>query len=117
MPAKAGIHPSATAMVAAWTPAFAGVTTRAGLGIRMDPVLGWHSWPRRPGLYHNDTVERDGAAGGFGMNHLDFARKQRAWERFFATGEIDHEVVLPEVAKSWQRCRDAHLDPHAPKAP
>ena len=51
------------------------------------------------------------------MNHLDFARKQRAWERFFATGEIDHEVVLPEVAKSWQRCRDAHLDPHAPKAP
>jgi sigma-54 dependent transcriptional regulator, acetoin dehydrogenase operon transcriptional activator AcoR len=48
---------------------------------------------------------------------LEFERRYRAWERFFASGEIDAEVVRPEVAQSWRRCRDLGLDPCAPKRP
>ena len=49
------------------------------------------------------------------MGNPDFERRRRAWERFFATGEGDGSEVRDIVARSWRRCRDAGLDPHAPK--
>ena len=51
------------------------------------------------------------------MGNHQFDRGYRAWERFFATGEIETAVVSGVVARSWQRCREAGLDPHAPKVP
>src|SRR5262249_15541522 len=47
----------------------------------------------------------------------ELERRFRAWERFFASGEIDSKIVRPEIARSWRRCRSAGLDPHAPKRP
>ena len=46
-----------------------------------------------------------------------FARHYRAWQRFTSAGEVDYEIVRDEVARSWRRCREAGLDPRAPKAP
>jgi transcriptional regulator of acetoin/glycerol metabolism len=51
------------------------------------------------------------------LNNEAAARRLRAWERFFATGEIDVGTVRPEIGSSWRRCREAGLDPHAPKSP
>jgi PAS domain S-box-containing protein len=51
------------------------------------------------------------------LGDAEFERRFRAWERFFATGDIDAGEVCEEVAKSWRRCRDAGLDPFAPVVP
>jgi transcriptional regulator of acetoin/glycerol metabolism len=44
-------------------------------------------------------------------------RVSRNWHQFFSGGAIEADVVRPEVARSWQRCRDAGIDPRGPKAP
>jgi transcriptional regulator of acetoin/glycerol metabolism len=46
-----------------------------------------------------------------------FAVLYDAWERFTTDNEIDREVVREEIARSWQRCRQAGLSPRAPKSP
>ncbi|WP_255375799.1 hypothetical protein [Saccharomonospora sp. CUA-673] len=47
----------------------------------------------------------------------DDATVHRAWERF-VRGEDDLRGVRPEVAISWQRCRDQHgVDPYLTEAP
>ena len=51
------------------------------------------------------------------MGNQEFDRRYRAWERFFATGEIQGGDVSDVVARSWRRCREAGLDPNAPKVP
>ena len=51
------------------------------------------------------------------MGNPGFDRVNRAWERFFATGEVDERDIPDTVARSWRRCRDAGLDPRAPKVP
>jgi PAS domain S-box-containing protein len=51
------------------------------------------------------------------MGNPALERRQRAWERFFATGEIEADDVSDVIARSWRRCREAGLDPQAPKVP
>jgi len=38
------------------------------------------------------------------------------WERFVQSGEIEPGVLPPEVEASWLRCREAGVDPEAPRA-
>ena len=40
-----------------------------------------------------------------------------AWQRFVETGQVDTDVVRPEVAASWKRCADLKIDPPAPTRP
>src|ERR1700736_3683775 len=49
------------------------------------------------------------------VSNPDFERRRRAWERFFATGEVDRNDVSDIVARSWRRCYAAGLDPRAPQ--
>ncbi len=44
-------------------------------------------------------------------------RVSRNWHQFFSGGAIETDAVRAEVARSWQRCRDAGIDPRGPKAP
>lgn len=36
----------------------------------------------------------------------------QAWEHFVSTAIIDSDMVREEIAGSWQRCRQAEIDPH-----
>ncbi len=36
-----------------------------------------------------------------------------AWQEFTSYGTCDLDALDPAVARSWQRCRQAGLDPHA----
>jgi PAS domain S-box-containing protein len=51
------------------------------------------------------------------MGDAQLERSLRAWERFFATGEVEAGDVCDEVVRSWRRCREAGLDPLAPVVP
>src|SRR4030088_1190322 len=44
-------------------------------------------------------------------------RSLRAWERFFATGEVAAEDIRADILRSWKRCHEAGLDPHASAVP
>ena len=46
-----------------------------------------------------------------------YQRQLAAWHKFMESGLIDHDVVRPVVAESWKKCREAGLDPRAPKVP
>ena len=41
----------------------------------------------------------------------DQKRQVEAWRLFITKGVIDEEVVRPEIARSWQRCRAAGVNP------
>jgi len=41
----------------------------------------------------------------------------RAWEQFVETGELSDQSPRAVIARSWQRCRELGLDPHAQRAP
>jgi len=42
---------------------------------------------------------------------------RKAWGQYFEHDRIDIQIVRPEVAESWQRCRNLRVDPfHAPEA-
>ncbi len=41
----------------------------------------------------------------------DQKNQVEAWRRFIATGDIDEEIVRPEIARSWKRCRAAGVNP------
>jgi transcriptional regulator of acetoin/glycerol metabolism len=51
------------------------------------------------------------------MGDAQLERSLRAWERFFATGEVEAGDASEEVVRSWRRCREAGLDPLAPVVP
>ena len=44
-------------------------------------------------------------------------RSLRAWERFFATGDVEAADIRDEILRSWKRCYEAGLDPRAPAVP
>jgi hypothetical protein len=44
-------------------------------------------------------------------------RSLRAWERFFATGDVEAADIRDEILRSWKRCYEAGLDPRAPDVP
>lgn len=48
-----------------------------------------------------------------------YGRKHQAeaWRRFITTGVIDEEVVRPEVARSWKRCKAAGVNPWSSSFP
>src|SRR5690242_11042957 len=54
-PAKAGVHPSTTSWVAAWTPAFAGVTTRVH-----SPPPSRQTLPENAAAAHEEDEKIDG---------------------------------------------------------
>jgi transcriptional regulator of acetoin/glycerol metabolism len=47
---------------------------------------------------------------------LSAAEKYVVWERFTREGRIEPGTVPPDVEASWLRCREAGVDPHAPRA-
>lgn len=47
----------------------------------------------------------------------DQRRQAEAWRRFITTGVIDEDVVRPEVARSWKRCKAAGVNPWSSSFP
>ncbi|HJW44598.1 MAG TPA: sigma 54-interacting transcriptional regulator [Geothrix sp.] len=47
---------------------------------------------------------------------LSEAEKYLVWERFTREGILEPGSVPPDVEASWRRCREAGVDPHAPRA-
>lgn len=47
----------------------------------------------------------------------DQRRQAEAWRRFITTGVIDKDVVRPEVARSWKRCKAAGVNPWSSSFP
>ena len=45
------------------------------------------------------------------MADTQLERSLRAWERFFATGDVEAADVRDEILRSWKRCHEAGLDP------
>jgi PAS domain S-box-containing protein len=39
------------------------------------------------------------------------SKLERAWQDFFSNGVIDRRILRPEIADSWERSRDAGVDP------
>lgn len=40
-----------------------------------------------------------------------FSEIYSAWEKMIACGEIDYDIIRPDIAESWQRCYQAGVDP------
>jgi sigma-54 dependent transcriptional regulator, acetoin dehydrogenase operon transcriptional activator AcoR len=51
------------------------------------------------------------------MADTQLERSLRAWERFFATADVQAADVRDEILRSWKRCHEAGLDPLAPAVP
>ena len=51
------------------------------------------------------------------MTDTQLERSLRAWERFFATGDVEAGDVRDEILRSWKRCHEAGLNPLAPVVP
>ena len=51
------------------------------------------------------------------MADTQLERSLRAWERFFATGDVEAGDVRDEILRSWKRCHEAGLNPLAPVVP
>ena len=47
----------------------------------------------------------------------DEKRMAEAWRAFIASGDIDREVVRPEIARSWERCRAVGVNPWSSNFP
>lgn len=47
----------------------------------------------------------------------DRKRMAEAWRTFVTTGVVDEDVVRPEVARSWRRCRAAGVNPWSSNFP
>src|ERR1700676_4797258 len=81
----------------------------------------WQNYPTvrtEPGRAFALPSDGEGPLGRTSvMGNPALERRQRAWERFFATGEIEADDVSDVIARSWRRCREAGLDPQAPKVP
>ncbi|MDR3552534.1 MAG: hypothetical protein P4L75_05350 [Clostridia bacterium] len=56
-----------------------------------------------------DTVEEN-LSQGDAKHHEMLSLLEKARKRYFSTGKID-AMVRPEIAASWQRCKDAGLTP------
>ncbi|HVO20694.1 MAG TPA: sigma-54-dependent Fis family transcriptional regulator [Anaeromyxobacter sp.] len=49
------------------------------------------------------------------MSSRNIASGKRAWERYVEGDVVDQRLVRAEVANSWRRCRELHVDPlHQP---
>jgi hypothetical protein len=51
------------------------------------------------------------------MADTQLERSLRAWERFFATGDVEAADVRDEILRSSKRCHEAGLDPLGPAVP
>src|SRR6202790_4855237 len=45
------------------------------------------------------------------MSQRSLVLVEKAWSQYFESGELDLKTVRPEVANSWQRCRNLKVDP------
>ncbi len=45
------------------------------------------------------------------MSQRSLVLVEKAWSQYVGNGELDVKILRPEVANSWQRCRNLNVDP------
>jgi PAS domain S-box-containing protein len=88
-----------------------GLNTRAAKEIEIIAGAGKSAQNQVKSVYILESAASQAAQEPRVMSFRSLVPMQKAWSQYLETNVLDLQILRPEVAGSWQRCRDLKVDP------